>query len=121
MGLDIIVLHDTRHDERFRFKQAGFAVHCSGTSGGRGNRKKGQAGVGLSVREKITRALVRPPEFINERLLKVTMKLRGRASAVTFVVVYGPTEPFRDEGKKHAFWAALDGAVIEVPITNRCL
>ena len=53
--------------------------------------KKGQGGVGLAGRTSITRA-ARPPEFVSDRLLKVTLELRGRAKAVTFVVAYAPTE-----------------------------
>ena len=90
-------------------------VYCSGACGDKGGGKKGQVGVGLAIRESITRAVVRPPEFINERLLKVTLKLHGRASAVSFVVAYGPTECTREGSKKRAFWAALDRAVKEVP------
>ena len=60
-------------------------VYCSGECGGENGGKKGQGGVGLAVRNSITRA-ARPPEFISDRLLKVTLGLRGRAKAVTFVV-----------------------------------
>ena len=90
-------------------------VYCSGACSDKGGEKKGQGEVGLAIRETITRAVVRPPEFINERLLKVTLNLHGRASAVSFLVAYGPTEPTRDESKKRAFWAGLDMAVKEVP------
>ena len=68
-----------------------------------------------AIREIITRAVVGPPKFINERRLKVTLKLHGRTSAVSFVVAYGPTEYTRDESKKRTFWAALDRAVKDVP------
>ena len=44
------------------------------------------------MKSSITRA-ARPPEFISDRLLKVTLELRGRAKAVTFFFcVYDPTE-----------------------------
>ena len=56
----------------------------------------------------------RPPEFINDRLLKVTLELRGRAKAVTFFVAYAPTET-HDASKKHAFWTTLDRVVKDVP------
>ena len=75
--------------------------------------KKGQGGVGLAVRTSITRA-ARPPEFISDRLLKVTLELRGRAKAVTFFVAYAPTK-IHDASKKHAFWTTLDRAVKDVP------
>ena len=67
-------------------------MYCSGEFGGENDGKKGQGGVGLAVRNSITRA-ARPPEFISDHLLKVTLELRGRAKAVTFVVAYAPTEP----------------------------
>ena len=56
----------------------------------------------------------RPPEFTSDRLLKVTLKLRGRAKAVTFFVAYAPTET-HSASNKHAFWMTLDRAVEEVP------
>ena len=66
-----------------------------------------------SLVNSITRA-ARPPEFISDRLLKVTLELRGRAKAVTFVVAYAPTEP-QNANNKHAFWTSLDRVVEEVP------
>lgn len=44
----------------------------------------------------------------------MTLELRGRTSAIMFLVAYGPTKPNRDEGKKREFSTALDGAVKEV-------
>ena len=75
--------------------------------------KKGQGGVGLAVKTSITRA-ARPPEFISDRLLKVTLELRGRAKAVTFVVACAPTET-QNASNKHAFWTSLDRVVEEAP------
>ena len=75
--------------------------------------KTRQGEVGLAVRTSITRA-ARPPEFISDRLLKVTLGLRGRAKAVAFFVAYAPTET-HDASKKHAFWTTLDRAVKDVP------
>ena len=74
---------------------------------------KGKGGVGLAVRTSITRG-ARPPEFIRDRLLKVTLELRGRAKAVTFAVAYAPTET-QNASNKHAFWTSLDRVVEEVP------
>ena len=51
--------------------------------------------------------------FFN-RLLKVTLELRGRAKAVPFVVGYAPTET-QNANNKHAFWTSLDRVVEEVP------
>ena len=55
-----------------------------------------------------------PPEFISDRLLKVTLELRGRAKAVTFFVAHAPTQ-IQNASNKHAFWTTLDRAVKEVP------
>ena len=88
-------------------------MYCSGECDDENGGKKGQGGVGLAVRTSITRA-ARPPEFISDRLLKVTLELRGRAKAVTFFVAYAPTE-IHDASKKHAFWTTLDRAVKDVP------
>ena len=113
LGCDIIGLQETRRSGQSAFSQAGYLVYCSGECGGENNGKKGQGGVGLAVRISITRA-ARPPEFISDRLLKVTLELRGRAKAVTFVVTYAPTEP-QNGNNKHAFWTSLDRVMEEVP------
>ena len=65
------------------------------------------------MRTSITLA-ARPPEFISDRLLKVTLELRGRAKAVTVFVAYAPTET-QNASNKHVFWTTLDRAVEEVP------
>ena len=112
VGCDIIGLQGTRRSGQSAFSQAGYVVYCSGGCGGENDGKKGQGGVGLAVRNSITRA-ARPPEFISDRLLKVTLELRGRAKAVTFVIAYAPTEP-QNANNKHAFWTSLDKVVEEV-------
>ena len=48
--------------------QAGYVVYCSGESGGNGEGKKGQGGVGLAVCKSISRAEARSPEFVSDRL-----------------------------------------------------
>ena len=88
MDCDIIGLQETRRSGQSALLQAGYVVYCSGESRGDGEGKKGQGGVGLAVRKSISRAEARPPEFISDRLLKVTLELCGRARAVTFVVGY---------------------------------
>ena len=60
------------------------------------------------------RAEARPPEFISDRLLKVTLELCGRARAGTFVVWDAPTDT-QSVGKKNAFWTARERVVKEVP------
>ena len=107
LGCDIIGLQETRRSGQSAFSQAGYLVYCSGECGGENDGKKGQGGVGLAVRNSITRAARPPPEFI-------TLELRGRAKAVTFVVAYAPTEP-QNANNKHAFWTSLDRVVEEVP------
>ena len=113
LGCDVIGLQETRRSGHSAFSQAGYFVYCSGECGGENGGKKAQSGVGLAVRTFITRA-ARPPEFISDRFLKVTLELRGRAKAVTFVVAYAPTET-QNASNKHAFWTSLDRAGEEVP------
>ena len=88
MGCDIIGLQETRRSGQSALLQAGYVVYCSGESGGDGEGKKGHSGVGLAVRKSISRAEARPPEFISDKLLKVTLELCGRVRAVTFVMGY---------------------------------
>ena len=114
LGCDVIGLHETRRSGHSAFSQDGYLVYCSGECGGENGGKKGQGGVELAVRTSITRA-AQPPEFIRHRLLKVTLELRGRAKAVTFVAAYVPTETQNANNKKHAFWTSLDRVVEEVP------
>ncbi|CAM9733637.1 unnamed protein product, partial [Ascophyllum nodosum] len=89
-------------------------IYCSGEPRGDGEGKKGQCGVGLAVRKSISCAEARLPEFISDRLLKVTPELCGRARAVTFVAGYAPTDT-QFVGKTNAFWTALERVVKEVP------
>ena len=63
--------------------QAGYLMYCSGENGGTNGGKKGQGGVKLAVKTFITHA-ARLTEFINDRLLKVRLELRGRPKAVKF-------------------------------------
>ena len=75
--------------------------------------EEGLCGVGLAVRTSITRA-ARPPEFISDRLLKITLELRSGAKTVSFFVAYTSTET-QNADNKHAFWTSLDRAVEDVP------
>ena len=61
-----------------------------------------------------TQTTVRPPEFISDRLLKVTLDLRVRAKAVSFVVAPMPQLKPLDVSRKNIFWAALDSAMQDV-------
>ena len=113
LGCDVIGLQETRLSGHPVFSQAGYLAYCSGECGDENGGKKGQGGVGVAVKTSITRA-ARPPKFISDRLLKVTLELRGRAKAVTFFVAYAPTET-HNASNKHVFWTTLDRAVKEVP------
>ena len=113
LGCDIIRLQETRRSGHSAFRQVGYLVYCSGECGGENGGRKGQGGVGRAVRNSITHA-ARPPEFISDRLLKVTIELRGQAKAVTFVVGYAPTET-QNANDKHAFWTSLDRVVEKLP------
>ena len=95
----IIGLQETRLSGQSALLQVGCIVYCSGESGGEGEGKKGQGGVELAVRKSVYRAEARLPEFISDRLLKVTLELCGRARAMTIVVGYLPTD-IQSVGKK---------------------
>ena len=100
MGDDIIGLQETRLSCQSALLQVGCVVYCGGESGGEGEGKKGQGGVGLAFRKSVSRAEARRlPEFISDRLLKVTLELCGRARAMTIVVGYPPTD-IQPVGKK---------------------
>ena len=85
LGCDVIGLQDTRRSGHSAFSQADYLVYYGGECGGENGGKKRKSGVGLAVRASLTRA-ARPPEFISDRLLKVTLELRGRAESATFFV-----------------------------------
>ena len=76
LGCDVIGLQGTRRSGHTAFNQAGYLVYCSGECGDENGGKKGQGGVGLAVRTSITRA-PHPPEFISDRLRKVTLELHS--------------------------------------------
>ena len=114
LGCDVFIgLQETRRSGHPAFTQAGYSVYCSGECAGENGGKKGQGGVGLAVRTSITRA-ARPPEFISDHLLKVTLELRDRVKAVTFFVAYAPTET-QNASNKHKFGTILERAVEQVP------
>ena len=93
LGCNVVGLHSV-------FSQASYLVYCSGECGDENGEKKGQGGVGLAVRTSITRA-ARPPEFISDRLLKVTFELRGRAKVVTCFVTCALTQT---QNANNTFW-----------------
>ena len=77
MGCDIIGLHETRRSGQSALLQAGYTTYCGGESGGDGEGKKDQGGVRLAVLKSISRAEARSPEFIRDRLMKVTLEFCG--------------------------------------------
>ena len=110
----MIGIQGTRRSGQWIFEEAGNTVYCSGESGGE-SQKIGQGGVGLAVKQTFgTQTTTRPLEFITDRLLKVTLDLRGRAKAVSFVMAYAPTKT-ADVSRKNFFLAALGSAVKDVP------
>ena len=111
LGCDVIGLQETRRNGHSVFSQAGYLVYCSGECGAENGGKKEQGGVGLAVRISITRA-ARPPEFITDNLLKVTLELRGWTKAVRFVVAYAETQ---NASEKRTFCTSLDRAVKKGP------
>ena len=113
LGCDVIGLQETCRSGHSTVTQAGYLVYYSGECGGENREKKGQGGVGLAVRTSIRHAVL-PPEFISDRLLEVTLQLRGRANGVAFFVAYAPTGT-HNASNKHVFWTTLDRAVEEVP------
>ena len=68
----------------------------------------------MAVCKSISRAEVRVPEIISDRLIKLTLELCPGARTVTSVVEYLPTDT-QAVKKKHAFWTALDRVIKEVP------
>ena len=84
LGCDVIGLQETHRNGHSSFTQARYLMYCSGECSGENGGKKGQSGVGLAIRTFITRTAC-PPEFISDRLLRVTLELRGRAKAVMFL------------------------------------
>ena len=79
-------LPETRRSGQPALFRAGYVVYCSGKSGDNRGGKKSQGGVGVAVRKSTSRAEVRSPKFINNRLLNVRIESCGRARTVTFVV-----------------------------------
>ena len=114
MGCDTVGLQETRRSGQSALLQVGCIVYCSGESGGDKEGKKSQVGLGLAVCKSISRAEARSPEFISDRLLKVTLELCGRGRVMTFVLGYAPTDT-QSDGKKHACWTALGRIVKELP------
>ena len=119
LGCDVIGLQETRRPGRTEFTAAGYRVFCSGVDGSTG--RGGQHGVGLAVKESIIRGATWTQELTNERLMSMTFSLTGKSNAVTFVVVYGPTDAVSNmRQQKDVFWADLESAVSRVPSSD-CL
>ena len=100
----MIGLQETHHSGHSAVSQAGYLMYCSRECGGENGENKGQGGVGLAVRTFIVRT-ARPPEFISDRLLEVTLELRGRAMAVTFFVA-SKTQNASNKHASSAEWSS---------------
>ena len=60
--------------------------------------------MGLAVKESIVREATWTQEFTNERLMSINFNLAGKSNAITFAVVYGPTNTVSNKRKpKDAF------------------
>ena len=114
LGCDVIGLQETRTPGRTEFAAAGYRVFCSGVDGSTG--RAGQHGMGLAVKESISREATWTQELTNERLMSMTFNLTGKSNAVAFVVAYGPKDTVSNtREQKDVFWADLESAVSRVP------
>ena len=113
MGCNIIGLQETRRSGQSALLQAGYHDYCSG-------RVRRRRGLGKLFARVISRAEARLPEFISDRLLKVTLELCGQARAVTFVVGYAPTDT-RSVGKSTLSIQPWKGSSRKCRGTNSCL
>ena len=117
LGCDVIGLQETQRPGRTEFTAAGYRVFCSRVDGNTG--RAGQHGVGLAVKESITREATWTQELTNERLMSMTINLTGISNAVTFVLAYGPTDTVSNtREQKDVFWADLESAVSRVPSSD---
>ena len=116
-GCDVIGLQETRRDGQDAITHGGYVVVWSGARAGTKD-KKGVHGVGLAIKQSIVDGMEEGGmvvECISARLMKVRLQPNGKASGVSFVVGYAPTECTRDIAAKNSFWKAVDTAIREVP------
>ena len=117
LDCDVIGLQETRRPGRTEFAAAGYRVFYSGVDGNSG--RPGQHGVGLAVKESIIHEATWTQGLTNERLMSMTFNLTGKSNAVTFVVVYSPTDTVSNtREQKDVFWADLENAVSRVPSSD---
>ena len=120
LGCDVIGLQETRRPGRTEFSAAGYRVFCSGVDGS--SARAGQHEVGLTVTKSIIHEATWTQELTNERLMSMTFNFTGKSNAVTFVVVYGPTDTVSNtREQKHVFWVDLESAVSRVPSNDYLL
>ena len=119
LDCDVIGPQETRRPGQTEFAAAGYRVLCSGVDGSTGRGR--QHGVGLAVKMSIIRGATWTQELTNERLMSMTFNLTGKSNAITFVVVYDPTDTVSStRQQKDVFWADLESAVSRVPSSD-CL
>ena len=110
LGCGVIGLQETRRPGRTEFAAAEYRVFCSRVDGRSGWAR--QHGVGLAVKESITREVTWTQELTNERVMSMTFNLTGKSNAVPFVVAYGPTDTVSNTWEqKYVFWADLENDV----------
>ena len=110
LGCDVTGIQETHCSGQSIFAKAGHTVHCNSESGDE-FQEKGQGGFGPAVKQTLgTQTTAGHLEFIGDRLLEMTLDIRGRSKGVSFVVVYAPTET-TDVSRKNIFLVALDIAV----------
>ena len=86
-GCDVIGLQEVRRDRQSAFTAAGYVVFCSGTNGGK-REKKGNVAV----------------ECISASSMEVRIQLKGKSNGVSFVVGYAPTLD-KSTSEKYHFWS----------------
>ena len=67
----------------------------------------GQHGVGLVIKESILQDVEKDGlavEYINVRLMKVRLNLKGKSNGISFVVAYAPTDSHKSLRDKDFFW-----------------
>ena len=97
------------------FIQAGYLMSCDAECGSENVEIKEPGEVRLAAKSSThTTRGARPPEFISNRLLKVTLELRGLVKSSTLTVAYVPAET-ENASNKHAFWTTLNRTVEEIP------
>ena len=71
---------------------------------------KGQRGVAFAIKDSVLQDVEKDGlavEYINVRLMKVRLNLKGKSNGISFVVAYAPTDSHKTVRGKYLFWTAL--------------